>query len=736
MTQLIINVGAAPNDGQGDPIRTAFQKTNTNFSELFSKTQAVPPVSLIGTVGDTAGMVAYDSDFYYYCFQDFDGSSIIWRQVPNAALAQITDLDASGNIDVGGYANVVGNVTANYFIGDGSQLTNVSAGAATELINGNSNVKVYANGPVTISTAGASNVLQVRESIFTPGTYGVVINGFANVLGTLSGANITTLGSISAVANVTGGNLITSGAIEGASLSLTGNILSNALINGNIAVGGNVLSDLNSNGNINLAGSLSAVGNVTGNFLFGDGGFISNVTAFSNVAATQLANGSTVLTVDGSGGNVTVTVGGVSNVALITTTGMNLLGAFNATGNVTAANLTSNNRVVATGNVIGGNLTTGGQVSATGNITGGNIISNGLLIATGNITGNNLSVTNTGNIGNLVVPGTTTLIGSITQAITVTGNITSTANLSAGNAIIGNAITAGTTISAVANITGGNIVSVGQVSAGTLISAVGNVEGANLYILNRAVAVGNINAGNLITSGLLLTTGNVTGGNIVTNGQVSAVGNVTGGNLITAGLITASGNVTAGNIQTSGSIGATGNISATGNIAGGNLALGTGLLVVGSILNGNGNGVGNIGNATGYFNTIFAQATSAQYADIAENYLADQSYAPGTVVKFGGSAEITLCVADADPEVAGVISSHPAVRMNSTLDGPNVVTLALTGRVPCQVIGKVWPGAMMVSAGNGFARAERNPAMGTVIGKALTAHEGGQGIIEIVVGRL
>jgi hypothetical protein len=36
MTQEIINVGAAPNDGEGDPLRTAFQKINNNFSQLYS----------------------------------------------------------------------------------------------------------------------------------------------------------------------------------------------------------------------------------------------------------------------------------------------------------------------------------------------------------------------------------------------------------------------------------------------------------------------------------------------------------------------------------------------------------------------------------------------------------------------------------------------------------------------------------------------------------------------------
>ena len=50
--------------------------------------------------------------------------------------------------------------------------------------------------------------------------------------------------------------------------------------------------------------------------------------------------------------------------------------------------------------------------------------------------------------------------------------------------------------------------------------------------------------------------------------------------------------------------------------------------------------------------------------------------------------------------------------------------VALVGRVPCKVIGSVKKGDMMVSAGNGAARAEEDPKMGQVIGKALEDHEG------------
>ena len=128
-------------------------------------------------------------------------------------------------------------------------------------------------------------------------------------------------------------------------------------------------------------------------------------------------------------------------------------------------------------------------------------------------------------------------------------------------------------------------------------------------------------------------------------------------------------------------------------------------------------------------------ATSAQYADIAENYTADAEYEPGTVLEFGGSKEVTIAT-DETARVAGIVSTTPAHLMNSMLNSEHVVAVALLGRVPCRVRGTVAKGDMLISAGNGYARAKQNPMMGTVIGKALEASTSDHGIIEVVVGRL
>jgi hypothetical protein len=159
-------------------------------------------------------------------------------------------------------------------------------------------------------------------------------------------------------------------------------------------------------------------------------------------------------------------------------------------------------------------------------------------------------------------------------------------------------------------------------------------------------------------------------------------------------------------------------------------------VTVGNIVNANGNAIGNIGNSTGYFNRVFAASTSAIYSDLAENYVADADYAPGTVLVFGGDFEVTVATGENDTRVAGVVSTQPSYLMNSTQEGEFVVAVALTGRVPCSVIGPVRKGDMMISAGNGQARAETNPAVGTVIGKALEDFDSDTGVIEVVVGRL
>jgi len=121
---------------------------------------------------------------------------------------------------------------------------------------------------------------------------------------------------------------------------------------------------------------------------------------------------------------------------------------------------------------------------------------------------------------------------------------------------------------------------------------------------------------------------------------------------------------------------------------------------------------------------------------IAENYLADKEYDAGTVLMMGGAAEVTLADATTT-KVVGVVTNSPATVMNGGLKGTNVTSIALLGRVSCHVIGPVAKGDLLVSAGWGFAKTNNNPAVGTVIGKAVQDFPSSQkGTIEVLIGRV
>ena len=119
-------------------------------------------------------------------------------------------------------------------------------------------------------------------------------------------------------------------------------------------------------------------------------------------------------------------------------------------------------------------------------------------------------------------------------------------------------------------------------------------------------------------------------------------------------------------------------------------------------------------DASGNFSagTMTATATSAQYADLAEIYVADQEYAPGTVVVVGGEAEITAAGPD-DEYIAGVISTAPAYLMNSAVDGEAV---ALVGRVPVRIVGAVTKGEAVFATHHGKASTN---GQGKIVGIAL-----------------
>ena len=193
------------------------------------------------------------------------------------------------------------------------------------------------------------------------------------------------------------------------------------------------------------------------------------------------------------------------------------------------------------------------------------------------------------------------------------------------------------------------------------------------------------------------------------------------------------GTIKATSLETSVTGNVTGNLTSTGANTMGTLTMG-GTLTSKAIVPDT-DASYDIGTSLKGYNNIYATATSAQYADLAEVYKTDAEYEVGTVVVFGGEKEVTISTEGNDPRVAGVISGEPAYLMNSKSEGQPV---ALMGKVPCRVVGHIVKGDMLSTDPNhsGVAKKTHEPQVGEVIGKALEDYNSDEiGTINIVVGR-
>ena len=276
---------------------------------------------------------------------------------------------------------------------------------------------------------------------------------------------------------------------------------------------------------------------------------------------------------------------------------------------------------------------------------------------------------------------------------------------------------------------GFNLVSTGTVAGvaywGTAsdASGLGNVAAANYartdtaVTFNSTVAVNN-NTGLTIGTSNNFTTG--VSGNIVqltnniNNANIAIRANV-GGSLTTALLVD----------------GSTGNVSVPGTISG------TGISLTGNVAS-----VGHTGTSAQFTGNISASyligtAIQAQYADLAERFEADAAYDAGTVLQMGGTAEVTKAIDELSENVFGVVSTRAAYLMNSAAgDDATHPQVAISGRVPVKVIGKIKKGDRLVSAGNGFARAGAKSELTSfnVIGRALAdKYDDAQGTIYAIV---
>ena len=548
--------------------------------------------------------------------------------------------------------------------------------------------KLITDNPITIGTTSLTWTQNYSANSISAGTSNVVVSSNANV--TISSAGTSAVLTVSSTGTVVKGTE-----------SVTGNITA---------------------GNVLTTGLISVTGNIyTGNILT-NGYYYANGTAFSG---------------GGGGGG---TPGGAN-----TQIQYNNNGTFGG-----SAAFTFNNTTNA--------ITTTGTFSATANITGGNILTNGLINVT-NTTANTITTTLTSgadanfnltaqngvaqNLTNTEVARfginhgpSNTGWDSFTQYIRGSASQNGYQTLWASNTQIATINSSGILVtgvtSATGNITGGNILTGGAVSTSGTVTAAstvgGVITGSSSSVTGTQTAASTV--GGVITGSSASVSGNVTalnhfGTNSSVTGTQTAASTV--GGVITGSSVSVSGTVTSASVV-------------GGVMSGSSLSVTTGTITGGNIVNGNGNGVGNIGSSTTYFNTVFAKATSAQYADLAEMYCADSNYAPGTVVEFGGTAEVTATNESHSTRVAGIISTNPSYLMNSTLDCENALEVALVGRVPCSVVGTIYKGDRLVASGlfPGVATAldMRQYQPGCIVAKALEDYNSTEpGVIEVAVGK-
>jgi hypothetical protein len=292
-----------------------------------------------------------------------------------------------------------------------------------------------------------------------------------------------------------------------------------------------------------------------------------NASLTGNISGDKIFNGTTSIEIPVASGNALISVGGVSNVFVVSSTGANVTGTANITGAVATGSTMS-----VVGNITGANLNTAGNVwiSRDASVAQPTIrftdtdtdVTDGQTFGavewfTSDTSGGGARVTAAiravaaGAVGNANVQILTSTNGA---AATPKVTVLSTGNVGIANAApvdtlaVTGTMYGSSTLVAVGNITGGNL------STGGSATATGNIVGGNIATAGLVTVTGNVSAGNVISLGVVTAgaagvtaTGNVRGGNLVSDAAVSATGNITGSNLFMQGIVSATGNVLAGN---------------------------------------------------------------------------------------------------------------------------------------------------------------------------------------------
>lgn len=666
------------NTGGGDTIKDAFDKVNENFSSLYQTglradslypNVSDPTTIQLGNLSVTNQVLGnlylsgnstifiYDelTDSYQPVVttaESFPGGTIAGQtafadstQSTSPTTGAITVSGGAGiakNLHVGELAVIEGNIVANNSqnsssITTGSFITKGGIGVAKSAYIGDA-LRVFGSSQLGTTTLGNSGVVLNASTVSTsPGTGALIVSGGAGVVGNL---------------NVGGPSTFASDLTVSGNVNIAGNI---AFTTDTFSVSDNLVEFHQPTGGVLFSNDGKDIGVVYRHYSTEHGdnnafaGFINSTKAFEYYLT------------------------GSENVGTGTFTG-SIRGTIRG-GDIRSANTTPS---VST--------STGAIVSAGGLGVSGNAHIGGDIIAEANVyVDQDLTVDgNAGVAGELVVAGG--ILGIIETS--AQPNITSVGTLN-GVAINGNASISGqlTVDSIQANSFGSissELTGVIQTPAQPNITSVGTLTSLSVSgnILPSANVTSNLGTSTLwwdttYTSDLIVesiaadditaVTSNV--GTIRSSSVLSAtVGNV--------------GTVLVGTLSTSSQP----NITTVGNL--------TTLTMAGNIIP-SANVTYNLGSTSMWWNLVYGRSVHAQYADLAENYLADSDYEAGTVLVFGGNAEVTVTTEFADARVAGIVSTNPAYLMNAVTPG---IPIALRGRVPCKVVGQVKKGDLLVTS--------------------------------------
>ena len=359
--------------------------------------------------------------------------------------------------------STTGNVTAGYFVGNGSQLTGIvstygNANVSAYLASGTNTADMITTANIiggNLKTSGASGNITGVDYVsanFYLGDGGLLSNisstyGNANVSAYLASGNITanilTTGNVSATGNVTGAYILGNGS------QLTG--LPATYGNADVV---SLLAAFGSN-------SISTTGNVTASYVIGNGSLLSNITG-ANVTGV-VANAASAVTAQTVTGNAQANITSVGTLTSLSVTGNTTTGGV-LTDNYYYANGTpisfsgsyGNANVVSLMAAFGSNtISTSGNVT-TGNVQADNLRTAGLVSATGTITGSAVFATGNSTVGNLDLNN----INSAANGIQIIpDNSTLTSNISGsqpGRIVIGNGLAGNLTGGAISTETAGS----------------------------------------------------------------------------------------------------------------------------------------------------------------------------------------------------------------------------------------------------------------------------------------